>query len=440
MVAREHEAADARLAQHPPGGAELLQGEVEHGGPDALLAGLVDLPAVHHDQPCLGDRLLQRGGIAADYLVKGEPRAGRAADPVVHGPLARLGIADPEFSRLEAQHPAGVARQRDLHLRPNSSDTYASHLKNHVYPALGARRIGTITRTDVQSIVTAISAKLAPSTTETVYAVLRAMMQAAVDDDPQVIPVNPCTRINLPKVTRRVVEPLSPAAIMALHRAISPRYRVAVALGAGLGLREGEAFGLTVPRVDFLRRKVHVLTQAQRGQLGADLKTEASARTIPADDWVLQQVTSHMQRYGTGVGEVIITNRVGKVARRNAFGDSWRNAVRDARTCGTEPTERREDGKCAEKCADPGHCLPKGTRFHDLRHFYATTLIAANLNPKVIQVRLGHATIAETMDTYGHLFPESEELGRGAIDAILSSVPVPSEDENGLEEVATNGN
>jgi integrase len=254
-----------------------------------------------------------------------------------------------------------------LHLRPNSADTYTSHLKNHVYPALGARKMGTITRTDVQSFVTVVSAKLAPSTTETVYAVLRAMMQAAVDDDPQVIPVNPCTRINLPKVTRRVVEPLPAAAVMALHRAISPRYQVAVALGAGLGLREGEAFGLTVPRVDFLRRKVHVLTQAQRGQLGAVLKTDASARTIPADDWVLQQVTSHIQRYGTGVGEVVITNRIGKVARRNAFGDSWRNAVRDARTCGREPAEPREGGKCAEECADPAHCLPKGTRFHDLR-------------------------------------------------------------------------
>jgi integrase len=36
----------------------------------------------------------------------------------------------------------------------------------------------------------------------------------------------------------------------------------------------------------------------------------------------------------------------------------------------------------------------------DLRHFYASTLIAANLNPKVIQARLGDATIGETMDTY----------------------------------------
>jgi hypothetical protein len=60
------------------------------------------------------------------------------------------------------------------------------------------------------------------------------------------------------------------------------------------GLREGETFGLTVPRVDFLRRKVHVLSQAQRGQLGADLKTEASTRTVPADEWVLNEISTHV--------------------------------------------------------------------------------------------------------------------------------------------------
>jgi hypothetical protein len=57
---------------------------------------------------------------------------------------------------------------------------------------------------------------------------------------------------------------------------------------------------------------------------------------------------------------------------------------------------------------------------HDLRHFYASTLIAANLNPKVIQARLGHATITETMDTYGHLFPDAGDLARGAIDAMFA--------------------
>ena len=61
VVGGEHEPAHARLAQHAPGRAELLQGKVEHGGADTLLPGLVDLPAVHHDQPRLRDRPLQRG-------------------------------------------------------------------------------------------------------------------------------------------------------------------------------------------------------------------------------------------------------------------------------------------------------------------------------------------------------------------------------------------
>ena len=47
-------------------------------------------------------------------------------------------------------------------------------------------------------------------------------------------------------------------------------------------------------------------------------------------------------------------------------------------------------------------------------------MIAANLNPKVIQERLGHATITETMDTYGHLFPDAEDLGRTAVDRTLA--------------------
>jgi integrase len=89
---------------------------------------------------------------------------------------------------------------------------------------------------------------------------------------------------------------------------------------------------------------------------------------------------------------VIVTNAAGRIAQRNSFGDRWRAAVRAAG-------------------------LPPGTRHHDLRHFYASALIAANLNPKVIQARLGHASITETMDTYGHLFPDSEDLGRGAVEA-----------------------
>ena len=58
-------------------------------------------------------------------------------------------------------------------------------------------------------------------------------------------------------------------------------------------------------------------------------------------------------------------------------------------------------------------------RFHDLRHTSAALAIALNANPKVIQTRLGHSTIAVTFDRYGHLFPGADENLAAALDAVF---------------------
>jgi hypothetical protein len=80
--------------------------------------------------------------------------------------------------------------------------------------------------------------------------------------------------------------------------------------------------------------------------------------------------------------------------------------------------------RSAGRCVIPTQCLaggrPDRTDRPDRRSL-EIALIAANLKPKVIQARLGHATITETMDTYGHLFPDAEDLGRGAVDAIFAA-------------------
>jgi len=48
-------------------------------------------------------------------------------------------------------------------------------------------------------------------------------------------------------------------------------------------------------------------------------------------------------------------------------------------------------------------------RFHDLRHSMATILLAAGVHPKIVQERLGHSTIAITMDTYSHVLPSMQQ-------------------------------
>ena len=84
------------------------------------------------------------------------------------------------------------------------------------------------------------------------------------------------------------------------------------------------------------------------------------------------------------------------------------------------------------KCADPAHQLPAGTRFRDVRHFYASALIVANLNAKIIQAPRGHATLHETMDTYGHLFPNAEDLRRTAVDQAMAAVLTELDRNRGL--------
>jgi len=65
--------------------------------------------------------------------------------------------------------------------------------------------------------------------------------------------------------------------------------------------------------------------------------------------------------------------------------------------------------------------LPEGFRFHDLRHYYASLLINSGLDVKVVQARLRHASAKTTLDTYGHLWPDSDETTRAAISSVMTT-------------------
>lgn len=60
--------------------------------------------------------------------------------------------------------------------------------------------------------------------------------------------------------------------------------------------------------------------------------------------------------------------------------------------------------------------LPRAYGFHSLCHTCASSLISQGLHSRVIQARLGHTSIVETMDTYGHLFPDANDESTRALD------------------------
>jgi integrase len=63
-----------------------------------------------------------------------------------------------------------------------------------------------------------------------------------------------------------------------------------------------------------------------------------------------------------------------------------------------------------------------GVTRHSLRHFYASLLIRHGESVKTVQARLGQPSAAETLDTYSHLWPDSDDRTRAAVDSVLGRI------------------
>jgi integrase len=200
----------------------------------------------------------------------------------------------------------------------------------------------------------------------------------------------------------------------AADRRATPRFRALAVLGAGSGVRQGEALGLTVDRIDFLRRTVRidrqlVLVQGHDPFLAAP-KTAASHRTIPLPQIVVDALAEHLARFPPVLTSIwvggpdatiedvllVFVAEQGAPIRRTGFSATWRPAAVEA-------------------------SLAAGTGFHALRHYYASLPIRHGESVKTVQARLGHASAVETLDTYSHLWPDSEDRTREAVDSVLGA-------------------
>ena len=139
--------------------------------------------------------------------------------------------------------------------------------------------------------------------------------------------LNPCDGTKLPKVTKSRVEPLDTEIVLALADAVPNRYRALVLLAAGSGMRQGECFGLTADRIDFLRRIVHVdrqlVTVSGRAPFLGPPKTPASVRTILLPTVVVDALAAHLAAYPPLEDGFVFVTDAGRPIRRTAFGDTW---------------------------------------------------------------------------------------------------------------------
>jgi integrase len=277
-------------------------------------------------------------------------------------------------------------------------------LRLHVLPTIGDRTLGSVRPSDMQALVKTLSATLAPGTVRETYKIAGRMFATAVDD--RVLAASPCHRIRLPRDDRPEVIVPTVEQITALAGAVHPRYRALVVLLAGSGLRIGEALGLQVSDVDFLRRTVKVERQRlPSGRIGPP-KTLKSARTVPLGQVVIDELAAHLAAYPSdGPLFALATGR--PLAYR-----TWRSIWARA---GEVEAKAREDA--AAKVRPHAETVPLDVDTHALRHFYASALIAGGASVKVVQTRLGHASAVITLNTYGHLWPGDDDLTRDVMDA-----------------------
>ena len=200
-----------------------------------------------------------------------------------------------------------------------------------------------------------------------------------------------------PKKPKTEVVPLTVEQVQLIAESIQPRYSALVLFIATSGLRPGEAFGVTKDRVDWLGRSVRVDRQLVTVGNEVDfstLKTEASYRTVPLPTLAVELLSEHVRIFELGESDLIFSNAKGEMIQRKRFGEVWRQAMKAL------------DFEC------------KGP--HQLRHHYASLLIEHGESVKVVQKRLGHSSATETLNTYAHLWPDSEDSTREAVKAAYS--------------------
>jgi len=229
---------------------------------------------------------------------------------------------------------------------------------------------------------------LSPSYTYALHARLAQITADAVHDG--ILPRSPCSRRTSPGQGKQRPYVATTDQLWALYDVMPERLGAAVLLGALAGLRLAESCGLRVSDVDFMRGVI--MPQVQYP--AEELKTEISRTPVPVGRSLALQLSAHVKKWP---GETLLTGADGGQLSPWAL----ERAMRTAR--------KKVEG------------LPAGFRYHDLRHYFASLLIAYGADVKTVQARLRHGSAKTTLDTYGHLWPDKDESTKAVIDAVVDS-------------------
>ena len=298
--------------------------------------------------------------------------------------------------------------------------SYQTCLNKHLIPFFGDRALVDIHRRDVKRFIyDKLAEGLASSTVNNARLCLSGIFTAAIEDE--IISVNPAARTG--KFTKRKdrrhdINPLTreeAKLFLDTARTHYPRYYPVFLCALRTGMRMGELIGLKWGDIDFNGRFIEVRRSIVRGRI----TTPKNHKTRRVD--MSRQLT-----------ETLRDLRIER--KKETLRKGWKempewvfcNEVGDH--LDTDNLRKRVFYKCLEKAG------LRRIRFHDLRHTYASLLLAQKESPAYVQQQLGHASIQLTVDTYGHLVPGSNRCAVDKLDDATIRNLYATKDEKGVNQ------
>jgi integrase len=324
----------------------------------------------------------------------------------VYGGLdeARSARAEAQRLRLAFTTVAEEWLARQTHLRPRTFEGYARALRRHVFPRIGERPLANVDEEAVASLVRDLQAEgLSGSTIVGVLVPLGGVLRYAVRQ--KLVPYNAVSRLERserPRIVKREKRILTADEIKALLGATTNAYRPVIATAIFTGLRLSELLGLWWGDVDLDGGVLHVRRQLARTGSYTEPKTANSARSVLLTPSLVALLREHkVACTRTAPDDTVFATESGRPMY-------YRN-VTHGLALGVERAGINRE---------PYPSL----RFHDLRHTYASLLIAQGLNVFFVSRQLGHALPRTTLDIYTGLFVRAEHANR-AVEGLEAVFP-----------------
>jgi integrase len=300
-------------------------------------------------------------------------------------------------------------------LRAKTARDYAAHLRRYALPHLGQQRLKSLRPLDIQGVVgELVKQELSPRTIRYTHSILHSALEQAVKWE--LIGKNPAAHTVLPRKQSADVLTLTREQAVSFTSACErDAFGPVFLLALSTGLRPSEYLALRVKDICFTESKLAVERTLERHKgrwLFRETKRPRSRRTVslPAE------MTQCLEAYCRTHGKLTQPDRLLFEAKRRT------------------PIHERNLVQRVFKPLLKGAALPN-IRLYDLRHSFATLSLSAGLPVRWVSEQLGHASVAFTLEVYGHLLCDTRDQAAARLGMILfgAEAKKPAESETGIE-------